>query len=170
MATERVGGDASGSKPRRQGSNCRPARPPAKQCLPLDNEDNPPAGGIYPAPLTGSKPPLTTLVRIGDRVPGERHGDTFNRLGEGLSYDGWFVAFWGAWGSETTTLILQCPNEGNQARLAYCEQQYPNGFTTTVPVNQGITLLPQYLAGGQSAGRSQRFRLLEFLGRCSRHR
>jgi hypothetical protein len=104
----------------------------------LDNEDNPAAGGIYLASLTGSKPPLNTLVRIGDRVPGERQGDTFNRLGEGLSYDGRFVAFWGAWGSETTTLILQCSNEGNQARLAYCEQQYPNGFTTTVPVNQGI--------------------------------
>lgn len=102
----------------------------------LDNEDNPTAGGIYIAPLRPS-PKLTTLVGIGDPVPGVS-GATFNKLGEGLSFNGRFVSFWGAWGTETRSLTLICPTDGNAARIAYCNAQYPNGFTTTVPVNQGI--------------------------------
>ncbi len=106
----------------------------------LDNEDNPTMGGIYSAPLAGTvwPPPLTTLVRIGGAVPGEAAGALFTRLGEGLSFDGRFVGFWGAWGSETKTLILKCPTDGNKDLLAYCNQQYPNGFVTTVPLHQGI--------------------------------
>jgi hypothetical protein len=104
----------------------------------FDNEDAPTMGGIYMAPLIGSYPTLTPLVKIGDPVPGEVAGPVFNKMGEGLSFDGRFVGFWGAWGTETTTLILQCVDEGNKDRVAYCKQQYPNGFTTTVPVHQGI--------------------------------
>ncbi len=104
----------------------------------FDNEDNPTRGGIYLAPLGGPRPPLLTLVGIGDRVPGERHGAVFNKIGEGLSFDGRFVAFWGAWGDETRTLTLQCPEEGNQDRIEFCEDTYPNGFTVQVPVHQGI--------------------------------
>ncbi len=103
----------------------------------FDNEDTPTLGGIYMAPLSGTYPPLTSLVTIGGQVPGESSGTVFNKLGEGLSFDGRFVAFWGAWGSETTTLVLQCSNEGNKARLAYC-QQYYNNYAVTVPVHQGI--------------------------------
>lgn len=104
----------------------------------FDNEDSPTNGGIYLVPLNGPRPRLAALVKIGEQVPGEKKGSVFNKVGEGVSFDGRFVAFWGAWGSETKTLILQCPNEGNKARLAYCRQQYPNGFTTTVPIHQGI--------------------------------
>jgi hypothetical protein len=104
----------------------------------FDNEASPTKGGIYRAPLTGADPALTTLVKIGGQVPGEDKGTVFNKLGEGLSFDGRFVAFWGAWGSATRKLVLQCPEEGNAARLAYCREQYPNGFATTVPINQGI--------------------------------
>ena len=104
----------------------------------FDNEDAPTMGGIYMAPLTGSYPTLTPLVRIGDPVPGEAPGMVFNKMGEGLSFDGRFVGFWGAWGTDTTTLTLQCVDEGNQDRVAYCKGQYPGGFTTTVPVHQGI--------------------------------
>jgi hypothetical protein len=104
----------------------------------FDNEDNPTLGGIYLAPLTGTAPPLKTLVAIGSRVPGEKKDAQFNRLGEGVSFDGRFVAFWGAWGTQTKTLTLQCPTEGNRARIAFCNELYPEGFTTTVPVHQGI--------------------------------
>lgn len=104
----------------------------------FDNEENPTLGGIYLAPLTGSEPPLKTLVSIGSKVPGERWKDRFNKLGEGVSFDGRFVAFWGAWGTETKTLVLQCPNEGNAARIVFCNEQHPNGFTVQVPVHQGI--------------------------------
>ncbi|MGE5667915.1 MAG: hypothetical protein ACM338_06950, partial [Betaproteobacteria bacterium] len=88
----------------------------------FDNEDAPTMGGIYLAPLTGSSPPLTTLVSIGSQVPGAPKGSTFNRLGEGVSFDGRFVAFWGAWGTAMKTVRLYCPKEGNKDRIAYCNQ------------------------------------------------
>jgi hypothetical protein len=103
----------------------------------FDNEDNPTKGGIYSAPLTGPKPALTALVKIGGAVPGES-GAVFNKLGEGLSFDGRYVAFWGAWGTTTKALTLQCPTDGNKDLLAFCLSQYPHGFQTTVPVHQGI--------------------------------
>jgi hypothetical protein len=104
----------------------------------FDNEDNPAKGGIYMAKLSGTSPKLNKLVTIGAAVPGEKKGVVFNRLGEGVSFDGRFVAFWGAWGSETQDLTLQCPDDGNAARLAYCKENYPNGYPTTVPKYQGI--------------------------------
>ncbi len=104
----------------------------------FDNEENPTLGGIYLAPLTGTQPPLTTLISIGQQVPGESSGTKFNKLGEGVSFDGRLVAFWGAWGTQTKTLVLQCPTEGNKQRRDYCKQQYPNGASVQVPVHQGI--------------------------------
>jgi hypothetical protein len=104
----------------------------------FDIEEAPTKGGIYLAPLTGPSPALRSLVRIGGAVPGERKGVVFNRLGEGVSFDGRFVAFWGAWGSETKRLVLQCGEEGNADRRAYCLQEYPDGFETRVPVHQGV--------------------------------
>jgi hypothetical protein len=87
----------------------------------FDNEDAPTLGGIYLAPLQ-SEPPLTTLVSIGQRVPGEPANETFNGLGEGGAFDGRFVGFWGAWGEETRTVRLYCATEGNKDRIAYCNQ------------------------------------------------
>ncbi len=104
----------------------------------FDNEDNPTAGGIYLTPLTGLSPPMLPLVEIGSPVPGDTNGNVFNRLGEGVSFDGRFVAFWGAWGSKSKKLILQCPDHGNRDRIRYCRKLYPNGFQTSVPVFQGI--------------------------------
>jgi len=105
----------------------------------FDNEDNPTLGGIYLAPLNGTPlPPLKTLVSIGEQVLGESRHDRFNRLGEGVSFDGRFVAFWGAWGTESTALTLQCPTEGNAERIVFCNQQYPNGYMVQVPVHQGV--------------------------------
>jgi hypothetical protein len=104
----------------------------------FDNEENPTLGGIYLAPLIGARPPLMRLVRIGGQVPGENKKTRFNRLGEGVSFDGRFVAFWGAWGTATKTLVLQCPTEGNQERIAFCNERHPGGFTAQVPVNQGV--------------------------------
>ena len=87
----------------------------------FDNEDAPTLGGIYLAPLQ-YQPPLTTLVGIGERVPGESRNDTFNGLGEGGAFDGRFVGFWGAWGEETKTVRLYCPTEGNRDRIAFCNR------------------------------------------------
>jgi len=84
----------------------------------FDNEDDPTCGGVYRAPLSPSRE-LTTLVGLEDKVPGQ--GDeTFTQLGEGLSYDGRFVGFWGAWGEATRTVRLYCPEEGNRDRRDFC--------------------------------------------------
>ena len=104
----------------------------------FDNEDDPTLGGIYLVPLAGSTPNLTTLVSIGGQVPGQNSKAVFNQLGEGVSFDGRFVGFWGAWGSETKTLVLQCPAEGNKDRVAFCNEHYPDGFGVQVPLHQGI--------------------------------
>jgi hypothetical protein len=105
--------------------------------LGLDNEAAPTLGGIYRAPLA-SNPALRTLVSIGGQVPGESAGVGFSRLGEALSFDGRFVSFWGAWGSEVRTITLICPTDGQAAVIDYCNLTYPNGYVVDVPVHQGF--------------------------------
>ena len=123
----------------------------------FDDELAPTLGGIYLAPLTHQQPRLTTLVSIGERVPGDTTKGRFNGLGEGIAFDGRYVGFWGAWGDETRTLELYCPTEGNKDRIAYCNRELvceDTGETVgdqdsicdgtgcyqqrEVPVNQGI--------------------------------
>ena len=87
----------------------------------FDDEASPTLGGIYLAPLQ-YQPPLTTLVSIGQRVPGDPDQGRFNALGKGIAFDGRYVGFWGAWGEGTRTLRLYCPNKGNKDRIAYCNQ------------------------------------------------
>jgi hypothetical protein len=105
--------------------------------LGLDNEETPTRGGIYRAPLA-TNPSLQTLVSIGGQVPGEQSGVTFSRLGEGLSYDGRFVSFWGAWGSETREVTLYCPKDGQKDVIEFCNLKYPSGHQVAIPVNQGF--------------------------------
>lgn len=104
-----------------------------------DIEEAPTLGGIYRAPLSDT-PALEVLVGVGDPVPSEAPGTTFNSFGEALSVsnDGRYVAFWGNWGSQTFTRLLLCPEDGNAALIAFCLQEYPTGFLATIPVNQGV--------------------------------
>jgi hypothetical protein len=117
----------------------------------FDNEENPTAGGIYLAPLEyyklNKQPKLKTLVSIGSQVPSEPKNTKFNKLGEGVSFDGRFVTFWGAWGSESKTVRLYCREDGNKDLKAYCmstaagSTEDGNGGwyqEKEVPVNQGI--------------------------------
>jgi hypothetical protein len=103
----------------------------------LDLEEAPQCGGIYRAALSperaplSSEPTLTTLVSLGAPVPGEPSA-SFTRLGEGLSYDGNFVGFWGAWGTQTRTVRLYCPMEGNRDRIAYCNNELVDPGTGAV--------------------------------------
>lgn len=107
----------------------------------FDDEESPTVGGIYLAPLAAD-PPLATLVAIGDPVPGPDGNtspeDRFNRFGEALSFDGRFVSFWGAWGDETRSFVLECPEDGNADLIAFCREQYPDGYEAVVPAHQGI--------------------------------
>lgn len=111
--------------------------------LAVDNEDNPSKGGIYKAPLlTNNNPALTKIIGIGAVAPGftVNTDNRFTRLGEALSFDGRFTAFWGGVGSALTDLTLTCPVDGNQSVIDYCNQQHPSGFMTNVPTYQGIYL------------------------------
>ncbi|MDE2341993.1 MAG: hypothetical protein KGL63_01145 [Betaproteobacteria bacterium] len=112
----------------------------------LDNEGAPTAGGIFLAPIA-SKPALTALVKIGDPVPDSTgtaltDGSTFNQFGEGLSFDGRYVSFWGAWGTGgVRTRTLACPVDGNKDMIAACNAQSTAGpglTNVTEPVDQGI--------------------------------
>lgn len=120
----------------------------------LDNEDAPNLGGIYLAPLTDrpplTAPDLTAIAHIGEPVPDQNgaalaDGSTFATFGEGLAYDGRYVAFWGAWGADKRDLVLTCPADGNKDIKAYClaNSSGSGGPGTTdmrVYVNQGIFL------------------------------
>lgn len=105
--------------------------------LGLDDEDKPTFGAIYLADLAPA-PQLVPVASIGGQVPGEPKGVGFTRLGEALAFDGRFVAFWGAWGEEWRQIVLTCPSDGNAGLIAYCLQEFPEGFATEVPVEQGI--------------------------------
>lgn len=110
----------------------------------LDNEEAPTAGGIYMGKV-GADRSLTTLVAIGDTVPGVTNatGNTLNLIGEGLSFDGRYMSFWGAWGTEKRTVTLTCPADGNVAVRNACALQTPlkeAGLDPTVPGNHtGVT-------------------------------
>jgi len=88
----------------------------------FDNEQSPALGGLYMVDLRKPQT-LKRLVGIGAKVPGGTRTDTFNRLGEAVAFDGRYVGFWGAWGTETRTVRLYCPTEGNKDRRAYCKQE-----------------------------------------------
>ncbi|MCO6509816.1 MAG: hypothetical protein J5I65_03415 [Aridibacter famidurans] len=116
--------------------------------LGLDNELDPHAGGIYIAELKDGAP-FEAIVEIGSPPPGlEGTVPELTRLGEGLSFDGRYVAFWGAWGNEMRNLRLNCPADGNPDIVAYCrggdtrsryDEEYDIWYQMQqVPANQGI--------------------------------
>jgi hypothetical protein len=95
----------------------------------LDNEEQPSCGGIYQASLVPN-PKLTVLIKLGETaVPGLSLNETLTCLGEGLSYDGSLLAFWGSWGNETKTVHLYCATTGEQVRRDYCN----NGQVSVFP-------------------------------------
>ena len=116
--------------------------PPSAACgqavfLGLDSEETPTMGGIYLAELLPD-PPLVPVALLGDQVPGEAAGVGFNRMGEALSFDGRWVAFWAAWGDGTRSITLQCPQDGNEDIVLFCNEHYPDGFVVQVPEQQGF--------------------------------
>lgn len=115
----------------------------------LDNEDAPTAGGIFLSALSDPVDSLKSLVRIGvDTAVNWGQGLSkmlnFKQIGEALSFDGKFVGFWGAWGSETKTVTVNCASDGNADMLAACKAQDNNGiandgtYTFEELANQGI--------------------------------
>jgi len=107
----------------------------------LDDEESPGKGGIYRASYKRPTQ-LEPLVTIGMQVPGERKGVKFTRFGESLALgdQARYVAFWGAWGTETRYRTVTCPAEGNKDRRAYCNDVVcPTGSCVLeLPVDEGI--------------------------------
>jgi hypothetical protein len=136
----------------------------------FDNEEYPTLGGIYLAELV-EMPELAELVSIGDWVPGENPQARFSRLGEGVAFDGRYVAFWGAWGPASRTIRLHCPTEGNRDRIAFCLTQCPEpaGCATKLPVRQGIflhdTLMDETHAVAKAPNNFEDFVFWNFSGR-----
>lgn len=106
----------------------------------LDNEDAPTCGGIYMSRMEQPNRPMQALVSLQTPVPGQG-GQTFTRIGEALSFDGRFLSFWGAWGTATKRLLLDCPTDGNSDRLAYCQACVGDDYPVDVPVHQGIFVM-----------------------------
>lgn len=110
----------------------------------LDNEAAPTAGGIFMAPLTAT-PTLTTVAGFQTVVP-KNGTQTLKAFGEGLSFDGRYVGFWGGWGTETFARTVGCAADGNKALIKACYEQDNNGiandgiYTFNVLKNQGIFL------------------------------
>jgi hypothetical protein len=110
----------------------------------LDNEDAPTAGGIFMAPLTDS-PTLTTVAGFNTVVP-NNGATTLSAFGEGLSFDGRYVGFWGGWGTDTFDKQVQCATDGNAIVRQACLDQDNSGiagdgnYTFKVQKNQGIFL------------------------------
>lgn len=123
----------------------------------FDNEDAPKAGGIYVSDLVNpGKPPspITPVISILKDTPItdlSGAGMTtikLNTIGEGLSFNGKWVSFWGGWGDAVNEIKKYCPTDGNKDLIAYCNQdpkqsgQDEGGtyFLLKVPQNQGIFL------------------------------
>lgn len=110
----------------------------------LDVEEAPTAGGIFMAPLTAN-PTLTTVAGFQTVVP-KNGANTLTAFGEGLSFDGRYVGFWGGWGTDTFARQVQCATDGNAVVRQACLDQDNNGtandgiYTFDVLVNQGIFL------------------------------
>lgn len=108
--------------------------------LGVDVEEAPTVGGLYLSHLDGDPEALTPLVGIGGLVDTVGPGG-LRQIGEALSLQGRSVAYWGAWGEETFQQQVRCSSDGNQALLAYCREQSPNGdgvYLMQVPVHQGL--------------------------------
>ena len=110
----------------------------------LDFEEAPTAGGIFMAPLTAN-PTLTTVAGFQTVVP-KNGTQTLKAFGEGLSFDGRYVGFWGGWGNETFAKQVGCAADGNADLIAACYGQDTSGvagdgiYTFDVLKNQGIFL------------------------------
>lgn len=116
--------------------------------LGLDNELDPHYGGIYRVLIKGGQ--LEPLVEIGKVLPNNKTSELI-RIGEGLSYDGRYLAFWAAWGTEFKTIRLNCPVDGNKDIRDYCNGVDPNSIYDPktrqwyqlheVPVEQGVVVM-----------------------------
>lgn len=132
--------------------------------LGLDNEDDPHFGGIFTAFIKGGAD-LEEVIGIGDVPPGlEGNVGGLTRIGEGLSYDGRFLGFWGAWGKESKRIRLYCPTDGNPDIIEYCNGVDPLSLwdeyaerwyqDREVPVNQGIFLYDTFMNRAYLASRT----------------
>lgn len=126
---------------RRFGSTAPPsAAGPLAVFLGVDVEEAPTVGGLYLSHLDGDPEALTPLVGIGGLADTVGTGG-LRQIGEALSLQGRSVAYWGSWGEETFQQEVHCSSDGNQALLAYCREQSPNGdgvYRMQVPLHQGL--------------------------------
>ena len=114
--------------------------------LGVDDDDHPDNGGIYISRTDEPSDPQP-IVRIGDPVPGlvmdgvASDDLTFREFGEAISFNGRWVAFWGAWGHSDMHFELDCPEpwEVDDEELSkYCHDQHHAHDHVEVRRSQGI--------------------------------
>ncbi len=129
--------------------SARPRRPvpqPARWCSPGSMSRRPRRRAASSWPRSPRRRRLQTIAGFNTVVPGKGPTTTLNGFGEGLSFDGRYVGFWGAWGTDTMLRTLICPTDGNAAVIAACIAQDTSGtagdgiYTVDVPSHQGIFL------------------------------
>lgn len=85
-----------------------------------------------------------SLGSLGVTTVGDALGSVLKTVGEGLSFDGKNVGFWGSWGDTTRAVTVKCSSDGNAAIKAACLAQDTNGtagdgiYDFAVPEHQGI--------------------------------
>lgn len=116
-----------------------------------DKKTAPTMGGIMMAPVS-ALPTITSLVKIGDLVPGSTT-DTFTQFADPVAFDGRYVVFWGAWGTDMISKTLSCSDIQDPAMSSFCSTTvYPTGSTTVqVPAHQGIFLYDTQAEGAPIA-------------------
>src|SRR5690606_34087959 len=83
-----------------------------------------------------------------ERKSEDRACDDKPECGKTIAFDGRYVAFWGAWGTDMMHVKMFCPEDGNRVLLAYCNGVDPKRMydeeadgwyqLNLVPENQGI--------------------------------
>lgn len=106
------------------------------------------AGGIFIANIEAD-PVIEKLVAIGDSFA-DLKIERIEQIGNDVSFDGQYVAFWASWGDVTRNIRLNCPTEGDPTLIAYCNGVDPASLydkekavwyqTKDVPAYQGIFL------------------------------
>ncbi|MBX3293455.1 MAG: hypothetical protein KF881_11260 [Acidobacteria bacterium] len=121
----------------------------------LDNEENPRWGGIYLSTIDPMRPEtgrqLRAIAHVGSNA---QRATSFSRIGEGISFDGRFAAYWAGKGADMKTIRLNCPTDGNPDIIAYCNGVDPNSIfdpdtggwyqLKQVPVDQGIYVYDRF--------------------------
>ena len=135
-----------------------------------------PGGGSADVRIDRAAPTALTTVAGFQTVVPNNGTNTLSAFGEGLSFDGRYVGFWGGWGTETFARQVQCATDGNAIVRQACVDQDSNGVAGDGMLQLRRSREPGHLPGrhgseqtfpcGADRGPLRRLPVLELLGQC----